>query len=92
MHELRAGPLSVRVRPGGSRRLLLLHGGPGLGSGYLDTLLDEVDGTWNVALPQQRGIAPSTTDGPFDVGTAVEDLISVLDTLGWPDAVVAGHS
>lgn len=92
MEQLRAGPLSVRVRPGGDRRGLLLHGGPGLGSAYLDGLLEEIEDAWTVAVPQQRGVAPSTTDGPFDLDTAVADVIAVLDGLGWPDAVLVGHS
>lgn len=90
--EHRAGALSVRVRPGGPGRLLLLHGGPGLTSGYLDSLVAEIDGGWTVALPQQRGHRPSTTEGPFDIDTAVDDLVAVLDHLGWDEAVVVGHS
>lgn len=71
---------------------MLLHGGPGLGSDYLDGLVDELDESWAVALPQQRGIAPSPIDGPFDLPTAIADVVGVMDALAWPNAVLVGHS
>lgn len=75
---------------GEGREVLLLHGGPGL-SDYLDSLLPELDGL-RVASYQQRGLAPSTAGGPFDVATQVDDVVAVLDALGWERAVVLGHS
>jgi len=71
--------------------LLLLHGGPGLSYEYLEELAGECDG-FRVAAFQQRGLAPSTTDGPFDIATAVADVVAVLDALGWERAWLAGHS
>jgi pimeloyl-ACP methyl ester carboxylesterase len=70
--------------------LLCLHGGPGL-SDYLAMLGDETDG-WRRISYTQRGIAPSTTEGPFTVAQHVADAVSVLDELGLDDAVVLGHS
>jgi proline iminopeptidase len=70
--------------------LLCLHGGPGL-SDYLDILGEETDG-WRRIRYTQRGLAPSTTDGPFSVAQHVADAIAVLDGLGLEDAVVLGHS
>jgi proline iminopeptidase len=70
--------------------LLCLHGGPGM-SDYLGILGDETDG-WRRIRYTQRGLAPSTTDGPFTVAQHVADAVAVLDGLGLDDAVVLGHS
>jgi pimeloyl-ACP methyl ester carboxylesterase len=75
---------------GAGTEVLLLHGGPGL-SDYMDLLLPELDGL-RVASFQQRGVAPSRTEGPYDVPTAVADVVEVLDELGWRAPVVIGHS
>jgi proline iminopeptidase len=72
--------------------VLLLHGGPGMSYEYLDGLADEIGAGYRVAAYQQRGLAPSTVEGPFDVARAVADVVAVLDALGWQRAVVAGHS
>jgi proline iminopeptidase len=70
--------------------LLCLHGGPGL-SDYLAMLGDETDG-WRRVRYTQRGLAPSTLEGPFTVAQHVADAVSVLDALGLDDVVVLGHS
>src|SRR4051794_14990105 len=70
--------------------LLCLHGGPGM-SDYLGTLGDETDG-WRRIRYTQRGLTPSTLEGPFRLAQHVADAISVLDDLGLEDAVVLGHS
>lgn len=89
-----AGSLGGWIRQGSDdRRVLLLHGGPGL-TDYMGWLADDLDG-WTCASFQQRGHAPSTLDGPFDVATAVADVATVLDhlsSLGWTRPLVAGHS
>jgi proline iminopeptidase len=72
--------------------VLLLHGGPGLTWDYLQPLVDELAAGHRVAVYQQRGVAPSTAGPPYDVATQVEDVVAVLDGLGWEHAVVAGHS
>lgn len=72
--------------------LLLLHGGPGLSALYLDELALELARTNRVALFQQRGLEPSTVDGPFTIAQAVEDVLSVLAALGWARPIVVGHS
>jgi pimeloyl-ACP methyl ester carboxylesterase len=93
--ELRAGvdggDLVGWVR-GDGPPVLLLHGGPGLSFDYLDSLDDEIGPGRTVAGFQQRGLAPSTVSGPFDVAAQVEDVRHVLDTLGWDRATVLGHS
>lgn len=75
---------------GSGPEVLLLHGGPGM-TDYMESLLPELDG-YRVALFQQRGVAPSTLAGPFDVPTLRADVIDVLDTLGWEAPVMIGHS
>jgi pimeloyl-ACP methyl ester carboxylesterase len=77
---------------GSGRHVLLLHGGPGLSFDYLDQLAEEIGDGYETAAYQQRGLEPSTLDGPFDVSTQVQDVAAVLDALGWPTATVVGHS
>jgi proline iminopeptidase len=89
-----ASGLAGWVRSGGEQRVLLLHGGPTLSHEYFRSLVDTLPG-WSCASYQQRGRAPSTTQGPFDVPTFVADVGRVLDhlaTLGWERPLVAGHS
>ena len=86
------GPLIAGLRAGGGPRVLLLHGGPGLGFDYLNDLADELAEENDVAWYQQRGLAPSAAEGPFTVATDVGDARRVLDALGWERAYVVGHS
>ena len=72
--------------------VLLLHGGPGLSYGYLEGLADEIGPGYSIAAYQQRGLPPSTTEGPLDVAREVGDVALVLDALGWERAWVVGHS
>ena len=80
------------TRRGAGPAALLLHGGPGIGAEYLVGLVEELDGLINGVLPQQRGLEPSTLDGPRDVETHVADEIAVLDGLGWDRAWLIGHA
>ncbi len=89
--ELRADGLGGWVQ-GDGPPVLLLHGGPGMAFTYLDSLAAEIGEGYRVAAFQQRGLEPSTSDGPFDVETAVADVAAVLDALGWERAWVIGHS
>jgi pimeloyl-ACP methyl ester carboxylesterase len=72
--------------------LLLLHGGPGLSFSYLDELGAELASDFRVASFQQRGLGPSTVEGPFTMAQALEDTVCVLDGLQWERALVVGHS
>lgn len=72
--------------------VLLLHGGPGLSYEYLDGLAEELGVGFRVAAFQQRGLEPSTQQGPFTIAQAVEDVLTVLDGLGWSQALLVGHS
>ena len=86
------GPLIAGLRDGDGPRVLLLHGGPGIGFEYLRDLADELAGENDVAWYQQRGQAPSAEEGPYTVATDVDDARRVLDALGWQQAYVVGHS
>jgi pimeloyl-ACP methyl ester carboxylesterase len=72
--------------------VLLVHGGPGLSFEYLDGLVDELGAGVRIAAFQQRGLEPSTLAGPFTMSQAIDDVIAVLDGLGWRQAVLVGHS
>lgn len=89
--QVPGGTLVGRVA-GSGLPVLLLHGGPGLGYGYLDDLAAELVDGYRVAWYQQRGLDPSTAHGPYDVAVQAEDVVTVLDALGWDSAVVIGHS
>jgi pimeloyl-ACP methyl ester carboxylesterase len=89
--ETAAGTLAGWVA-GSGPRVLLLHGGPGLSFEYLDDLAAELGVGFRVAAYQQRGLEPSTLNGPFTIAQALEDAITVLDGLEWNRALVVGHS
>ncbi len=72
--------------------VLLLHGGPGLGYEYMDQAGAGLQPGFRVASFQQRGLEPSTLQGPFTIAQALEDVVSVLEALGWSRALVVGHS
>jgi pimeloyl-ACP methyl ester carboxylesterase len=72
--------------------VLLLHGGPGLSFGYVDALAEELGPSYQLASYQQRGLPPSSVEGPFSVRREVQDALAVLDELGWEQAFVVGHS
>lgn len=86
-----AGGDLVGTVGGEGREVLLLHGGPGL-SDYLASLVTELGPTYRVATYQQRGLMPSTARGPYDVPVQVDDVLAVLDHLGWDRPLVVGHS
>lgn len=72
--------------------ILLLHGGPGLSYEYLDDLAADIGVGFRIAAFQQRGLAPSTLEGPFTMSQAIEDVIAVLDHVAWTRALIVGHS
>jgi pimeloyl-ACP methyl ester carboxylesterase len=86
------GPLIAGRRAGSGPPVLLLHGGPGMGFDYLRDLADELAQENDVAWYQQRGLEPSTAEGPYGVAQDVGDARRVLDALGWETAYVVGHS
>jgi len=85
------GGVITASQAGAGAPVLILHGGPGL-SDYTGPLAAELDDAFAVIRYQQRGLAPSTTSGPFDVDRHVADAIAVLDAAGAGRAYVIGHS
>jgi len=86
------GGVIAAQRAGVGDPALLLHGGPGL-SEHLDELADELRRARLATVRfQQRGIGPSTLEGPFDVARHVADAIAVLDVGGIERAWLIGHS
>ncbi|MGH7667562.1 MAG: alpha/beta fold hydrolase [Candidatus Dormibacteria bacterium] len=81
----------VGWRAGQGRPVLVLHGGPGL-SEYTEGLVPELADGYDIVRYQQRGLAPSTTEGPFDIETQAEDALSVLQGLGLERPFLLGHS
>jgi pimeloyl-ACP methyl ester carboxylesterase len=77
---------------GSGQPVLLLHGGPGLSYSYMDDLGAELTAEFRVASYQQRGLEPSTLQGPFTIAQSIDDAIAVLDGLGWSQALIVGHS
>ena len=71
--------------------VLLLHGGPGLSYEYLDDLAVELGLEYRIAAYQQRGLEPSTLEGPFTIAQAITDALAVLDALEWSRALIVGH-
>lgn len=71
--------------------VLLLHGGPGL-SDYLEGLVAELADRYTVASYTQRGLAPSSEEGPLGVADHVADVLHVADHLGWERPILGGHS
>jgi pimeloyl-ACP methyl ester carboxylesterase len=63
-----------------------------LGYEYMDPVAHELRTDFRVATFQQRGLEPSTLQGPFTIAQAIDDLVSVLDALGWDRALLVGHS
>ena len=90
--EVPGGSLGGWVSAADGLPVLLLHGGPGMSYRYVDGLAEEIGAGFRVAAYQQRGIAPSTLEGPFAVEREVADALAVLDALGWERAWVVGHS
>jgi len=75
--------------------LLLIHGGPDLSDymeGFGDLLAEQLGEAWSVVRYQQRGLSPSTTQGPFTVEQEVADLLRICDGLEGDAVWVLGHS
>jgi pimeloyl-ACP methyl ester carboxylesterase len=91
-HVQAPGGTIAGLRGGVGDPILLLHGGPGL-SEYLGELAAELRQVGLATFRfQQRGILPSTVEGPFTVDRHVADAIAVLDFSGVQRAWVVGHS
>jgi pimeloyl-ACP methyl ester carboxylesterase len=77
--------------PGSGDPVLLLHGGPGL-SDYTEGLEDEFKTSFTAYRYQQRGLPPSTLEGPFDLARHVDDALAVLKANNLDRVWLVGHS
>jgi proline iminopeptidase len=82
----------VGHRAGSGAPVLLLHGGPGMSSSYLDPLAEELSARFDTIWYQQRGIPPSAVGGPYSVGGHVDDALAMLGGCGLDRAWIVGHS
>lgn len=73
---------------------VLLHGGPGLGHGYLRPAMDTLAERFEVVYVDQRGSGntPVGDASRLNLAAAVDDLRGVLDGLGIARANLVGHS
>jgi len=71
---------------------VLLHGGPGISYSYMDDAAAELIDSYRVVTFQQRGLPPSSEQGPFTIAQALLDIEAVLDHFGWERAYLVGHS
>jgi pimeloyl-ACP methyl ester carboxylesterase len=85
------GGTIVGWEQGDGPHVLLLHGGPGV-SDYTESLAAELEDGYTVTRYQQRGVAPSTIEGPFDVESHMADAIAVMDGARIDKAYLLGHS
>jgi pimeloyl-ACP methyl ester carboxylesterase len=78
-------------RAGSGPPVVVLHGGPGL-SDYTESLSEELVDGYTVHRYQQRGLAPSSTDGPFTLEAHISDAIAVMDEMAAVKVWLVGHS
>ncbi len=93
------GRFGVRMSPTprGSTRstgknVICVHGFPDDASSFDALSIALGDNGHDVASMFLRGYHPSVLEGPYDLPLLTEDLIAVLDALGWTDPVyLVGH-
>jgi pimeloyl-ACP methyl ester carboxylesterase len=82
------------VRGAGEPLVLVAGCGQPAVAWHLSLVPALVDAGYAVATFDNRGVAPSSSPpAPYSVDAMTDDLVALLDHLGWDDAVrVAGHS
>ncbi len=84
----------MEAGPGG-RPLLLVHGFGGSKEDFTPFLPRLGAIGWHAVAPDLRGHGGSsrpTDEAAYSLGIAADDLVALMDSLGWADAVVLGHS
>jgi len=71
--------------------VLCLHGFPELGRSWQHQLPALATAGYRVVAPDLRGYGQTELQGPYDLGTLVEDVASLIGELGRTRAVVVGH-
>jgi proline iminopeptidase len=72
--------------------LVLLPGGPGLASDYLEPLASLLGSTHTVVRVDPRGCGRSSRRGPYDIDGLIADLEAVRREFGHANWRVVGHS
>lgn len=76
-----------------SRALVLLHGMASNLTRWSEfTEHTRLKQTWDIVRPDLRGHGESFTRGPIGMDQWCEDLLGILDTAGYDQAVFTGHS
>lgn len=79
-------------RRGRGTPLVLLHGFP-LDHHAWDSVVSQLEDTFDIILPDLRGFGQSTTvDTPYTMDDIASDVAGLLDQLGIEKASIAGHS
>jgi pimeloyl-ACP methyl ester carboxylesterase len=91
------GELTLEVLEAGSggRPLLLVHGFTGAKEDFADHIDGLAASGWHVVAPDQRGHGASDDppgESSYSLAVYAQDLVRLLDALGWPSSVVLGHS
>ncbi|HJR24660.1 MAG TPA: alpha/beta fold hydrolase, partial [Acidimicrobiales bacterium] len=91
------GPLELCIAEEGEggRPLVLVHGFTGAKEDFTDWLEPLADLGWHAVAPDQRGHGASPKpehDGAYSFDVFADDLLGLLDALGWDTAVALGHS
>ena len=91
------GPLELCVAEEGQggRPLLVVHGFTGAKEDFTDWLEPLADLGWHAVAPDQRGHGASPKpehEGAYSFDVFADDLLALLDALGWGSAVALGHS
>lgn len=76
---------------GSGAPVMLSNGGPGC-CDYLEPVAAMIDHRTLVYRWEQRGCGRSSSDGPFDIETTLDDLDALRKTLGHDRWIVGGHS
>jgi pimeloyl-ACP methyl ester carboxylesterase len=91
------GPVTLAVAEAGEggRPLLLVHGFTGAKEDFTDWLDALAELGWHAVAPDQRGHGDShkpAEEHEYSFDRYADDLLALLDALGWGEAVVLGHS
>lgn len=95
LHILRANSLRVAtyIRGRGPKLLLLLHGFPDDAASWLGLMEALDDPQYTIAAPYLRGYSPTSTarDGRYSLRVLGQDVLSLIEVLGFERAAVIGH-
>jgi pimeloyl-ACP methyl ester carboxylesterase len=86
------GAIHAWRHDGEGPRAVLLHGGPCISASYMEPLVPHLAGVFRQTLYQQRGLPPTTVEGPYTIEANVADAAAVIDEAAGGRAWIVGHS